>query len=87
MIRSMFILGALRGIEAFSLADTRLRKLRTAIFKAVWSSRQPLANIGALLSLLDGPSCCDPVPYASLGFSGIPVSLGGNGLDCLCRAV
>ena len=61
MIRSMFIPGALHGIEASFLADTCLRKLRTAIFKVVWSSRQPLANSGAVLSLLDGPPGCDPV--------------------------
>ena len=27
----------------------------------VWSRRQPLANVGAVLSLLDGPSGCDPL--------------------------
>ena len=27
---------------------------------AVWSRRQPLANVGAVLSLLDGPTGCDP---------------------------
>ena len=37
-----------------------LRKLRTAIFKVVWSRRQPLANDGAVLSLLYGPQACDP---------------------------
>ena len=26
----------------------------------VWSRRQPLANVGAVLSLLDGPTGCDP---------------------------
>ena len=56
----MFIPGALHGIEASFLADTSLRKLRTAIFKVVWSSRQPLANIGEALSLLDGPPGCAP---------------------------
>ena len=55
VIRSMFILGALHGIEVSFLADKSLRELRTAIFKVVWSSRQPLANVGAVLSLLDGP--------------------------------
>ena len=55
----MFIPGALHGIEASFLADSSLRKQRTAIFRVVWSSRQPLANTGAVLSLLDGPSGCD----------------------------
>ena len=26
----------------------------------VWSRRQPLASVGAVLSLLDGPTGCDP---------------------------
>ena len=60
MIRSMFIPGALHGIEASFLADASLRKLRTATFKVVLSGRQPLANVDAVLSLLDGPPGCDP---------------------------
>ena len=47
-------------IEASFLADISLRKLRTAFFKVVWSRRQPLANVGAVPSLLDGPQGCDP---------------------------
>ena len=47
VIRSMFIPGALRGIEASFVADAGLRKLRTAIFKVVWSGRQTLAHTGA----------------------------------------
>ena len=31
-----------------------------AICRVVWSRRQPLANVGAVLSLLDGPTGCDP---------------------------
>ena len=58
-IWTVFIPGAL-GIEASFLADTGSRQLRTAIFRAVWSGRQPLANTGAVPSLLDGPSGCDP---------------------------
>ena len=34
---------------------TSLRKLRFSILKIVWSRRQPLANVGVVLSLLDGP--------------------------------
>ena len=59
-IRSMFIPGALHGIEASFLADASLRNLRAATFGVVWSDRQPLANVGAVLSLLDGPQLCDP---------------------------
>ena len=53
VIRSIFIPGALHGIEASFLADDSLRKLRSAIFRVVWSCRQPLAN-----SLLFGPHGC-----------------------------
>ena len=48
VIRSMFNPGALHGIEDSFLADVSLRELRTAIFKVVWSSRQRLANVGAV---------------------------------------
>ena len=38
-----------------------LLKLRSAVCRVVWSRRQPLATVGAVLSLLDGPSGCDPL--------------------------
>ena len=60
VLRSMYLPAALHGIEASLLASDSLRKLRSAIHKVVWSRRQPLANIGAVLSLLDGPTGCDP---------------------------
>ena len=60
VVRSMFIPGALRGIEASLLAEAGLRKLRAAIVRVVWSRRQSLANPGAVLSLLSGPTGCDP---------------------------
>ena len=56
VVRSMFIPGALLGIEASFLAEAGLRKLRAAIVRVVWSRRQSLANPGAVLSLLDGPT-------------------------------
>ena len=43
------------------LADASIRKLRTAFIEVIWTRRQPLAKVGAVLSLLDGPPCCDPV--------------------------
>ena len=55
VVRSMYIPAALHGIEASLLASDSLRKLRSAICRAVWSRRQPFANVGAVLSLLDGP--------------------------------
>ena len=60
VLRSMFIPGALHGIEASFLAGSSLRKLRTAFVRVAWSRRQSFASIGAVLSLLDGPSGCDP---------------------------
>ena len=60
VIRSMFIPAALHGVEASFLADASLRKLRAAIVRVVWSRRRSLANPDAVLSLLDGPSGCDP---------------------------
>ena len=60
VLRSMFIPGALRGIEASFLAGTSLRKLRAAFLGVAWSRRQPFASVGAVLSLLDGPTGCDP---------------------------
>ena len=42
------------------LALDSLRKLRSSICRVVWSRRQPLASIGGVLSLLDGPTGCDP---------------------------
>ena len=51
---------ALHGIEASLLASESLRKLRSSIHRVVWSRRQPMASVGAVLSLLDGPTRCDP---------------------------
>ena len=33
---------------------------RAAVFRAVWSSKMPLANAPAILTLLDGPVGVDP---------------------------
>ena len=57
---TMFTPGALRGYETSFLADATVRKLRTAVCRVVWSSRQPQASAGAVLRLLDGPARCDP---------------------------
>ena len=60
VVRSMYLHAALHGIEASLLASDSLRKLRSSVCGVVWSRRQPLANVGAVLSLLDGPTGCDP---------------------------
>ena len=59
-VRSMFLPAALHGIEASSLASDSLRKLRSSIHRVVRSRHQPLAGVGAVFSLLDGPTGCDP---------------------------
>ena len=56
------------GIEASLLASESLRKLRSAIRRVVWSRRQPLASVGAVLSLLDGPTGCDPAFFCVVWF-------------------
>ena len=61
VVRSMFLPAALHGVEASLLASDSLLKLRSSICRVVWSRRQPLANVGAVLSMLDGPSGCDPL--------------------------
>ena len=50
-----FIPGALHGIEATFLAMSNLCKLHSSIFEVVWSRRQPVASVGAVLSVQDGP--------------------------------
>ena len=60
VVRSMYLPAALHGIEASLLASETLRKLRSAIRGVVWSRRQLLASVGSVLSMLDGPTGCDP---------------------------
>ena len=60
VLRSMFIPGALHGIEAPFLAESSVRKLRSAFCRVAWSRRQPIAHVGAVLSSFDGPVGCDP---------------------------
>ena len=61
MVRSMYLPAALDGVEASLLASDSLRKRRSSISSVVWSRRQPVASVGAVLSLMDGPTGCDPV--------------------------
>ena len=44
---------------------------RSSICSVVWSRRQPMANVGAVPSLLDGPTGCDLVILCSM----VPFSL------------
>ena len=59
MVRSMCLPAVLHGIQASLFASDSLRKLRSSMLRVVWSRRQPLACVGAVLSLLDGPTGCD----------------------------
>ena len=54
----MYLPAALHGIEASLLASDSLRKLWSSIHRVVWSRRQPLASVGAVLSLMDGRAFC-----------------------------
>ena len=60
VVRSMYLPAALHGIEASLHASDCLRKLRSSIRRVVWSRRQLLASVGAVLCLLDGPTGCNP---------------------------
>ena len=60
MVRSMYLPAALHGVEASLLALDSLRKLCLSVCRVVWLRRQPLASVSAVLSLLDGPTGCDP---------------------------
>ena len=60
VVRSMYLPAALHGVESSLLALDSLRKLRSSICGVVWSRREPFASVGAVLSLLDGPTGCDP---------------------------
>ena len=44
VLRSIFLTGALHGVEASFLAGTSLRKLRAAFFGVAWSHRQPFCQ-------------------------------------------
>ena len=59
VVRSMYLPAALHGIEASFLASDSLRKLRSSIQRVVWSRRHLLVSVGAVISVIDGPTGCD----------------------------
>ena len=67
VVRSMYIPAALHGIEGSLLASDSLRKLRSSVHRVVWSRRQPLASVGAVLGLMNGPTGCD-LPFCVVKF-------------------
>ena len=60
MVRFMYSPAALHFIEASLLSSDSLRELRSLLIMWFWPHRQPLASVGAVFSLLDGPTGCDP---------------------------
>ena len=58
VVKSLYLPAALQGIEASLLASDSLRRLPSSVYRVVWSRRQPLASVGAVLSLLGGPTGC-----------------------------
>ena len=63
VLRTKFLLGALHAIEGSRISFALLQRLRTAFVSAAWSRKMPLAHVGAVVSLLDGPAGCDPGFY------------------------
>ena len=61
VVRTMFIPGALHGIEASSLTISSLNHRAPLFSGFFWTCRQLLANVGAVLCLLGGPQECHPV--------------------------
>ena len=60
ILRTMHTPAALHGVEASHLSLASSKRLRPACVGAVTSGDMPLANPGAVLSPLDGPTGCDP---------------------------
>ena len=56
-----YIPAALHGIEASSLSQGSLFRLRAAFVRACGSSKLTLAHAGTVLGMLDGPEFVDPV--------------------------
>ena len=66
VVRTLLIARALYGIEASSLCQSCLVRLRSALVNVVWSRRKLLAHGRSVLSSLDGPEGCDPGFLCSL---------------------
>ena len=54
VVRSMYLLAALHGVEASLLASDSLLKFRSSICGVVWSRRQPLAVLVPCLAFWMG---------------------------------
>ena len=60
LVRGKKILAGLHAAWASYVSASSLSAFRAAIVRAVWSSKMPLADTLAVLSLLDGPVGVDP---------------------------
>ena len=55
ILRTMFVPAALHGVEASSLSQGSLFKLRAAFVRACWSSKLTLAHAGTVLGYVGWP--------------------------------
>ena len=63
IVRAKFLPAGLHGAEGSHVSFKNLSSFRTGIVKACWPRKLPMANLQAVLSLLDAPDCCDPELY------------------------
>ena len=90
VLRTKFLPVALHAVEGARISSLLLHRLRSAFISAVWSRKMPLAHVGDVLTLLDGPAGCDPVIFCCLEpvsaiteVSGLPAF---GGAEDLCFA-
>ena len=60
LVRGKYLPAGLHAAEASYVSSSSISAFRAAIVRAVWSSKMPLANVPAILNLLDGPVGIDP---------------------------
>ena len=60
LVRGEYLPAGLHATEASYVSSSSISSFRAAIVRAVWSTKMPLANVPAILNLLDGPVGVDP---------------------------
>ena len=60
LVRGKYQPAGLHAAEASYVSCSSISAFRAAIVRPVWSSKMPLANVPAILNLLDGPVGVDP---------------------------
>ena len=63
LVRGKYLPAGLHAAEASYVSSSSISAFRAAIVRSVWSSKMPLANTPAILSLVDGPVDVDPAFY------------------------